>query len=518
MKRIIYKIFITVLLCVGFQFCDKKLNQTDENRPTTESYFKTAAELQAGVNAAYSAMRAPGLVGREWFFLHDTRSDEVTAGGGQLEAPRREMLEQPTPATSNFVMTSVWQAAYVLINRANLVISKAADVTDNPSLRDRVLGEAKFLRAWAYFELVSQWGAVPLYTAPVSGATDYKDKSPEADLYTLIIGDLTDAVQKLPASYGSADRGRATKGAANALLGRVLMQKGDYAGAKTALLAVVNSGLYSLTSNFLDNYLEETELNSESIFEVMFFDRGDNNFNWGGYPSGDGASVPVSTVRNQEYCPVAWRNLIPSNSFLNEFENTATGAAKTDPRYKFSVYETGDLYHNGTETMTDGQQNGNSSVVNGVTKKVSWRKFMLLYKEGLTTLPGEVNNAGFHPGGNNQRIIRYAEVLLMLAECEAEAGTLPAAVGYLNQIRARPSVAMPAYPTAQFPTATKNNVLKAIMHERMVELGDEELRNIDILRWRAKGYFPSIVADPKAGQVSLLPIPQAERDANPALK
>jgi hypothetical protein len=518
MKRVIGKMIFTLIALLAFQFCDKKLNLTDENRPTTESYFKTAAELQAGVNAAYSAMRAPGLVGREWFFLHDTRSDEVTAGGGQLEAPRRELLEQPTPATSNSVMTSVWQAAYVLINRANMVTTKAADVTDDPAMKDRVVGEAKFLRAWAYFELVSQWGGVPLYTEPVSSATDYKDKSPAADIYTLIISDLTDAVQKLPASYDNANRGRATKGAANALLGRVLMQKGDYAAAKTALLQVVNSGLYSLTSNYLDNFLEETELNSESIFEVMFFDRGDNNFNWGNYSSGDGASVPVSTVRNQEYCPVAWRNLIPANTYLNSFENTATGAAKTDPRYKFSVYETGDLYHNGTETMTDGQQNGNSSVVNGVTKKVSWRKFMLLYKEGLTTLPGETNNAGFHPGGNNQRLIRYAEVLLMLAECEAETGNLATAVTYLNQVRARPSVAMPAYPTAQFPTTTKNDVMKAIMHERMVELGDEELRDMDILRWRAKSYFPTIVPDPKPGQVSILPIPQAERDANPALK
>src|SRR5437868_6425192 len=244
MKRILGSMILTIMAVFSFQYCDKKLNLTDQNRPTTESYFKTASELQAGVNAAYSAMRAAGLVGREWFFLHDTRSDEVTAGGGQLEAPRRELLEQPTPATSNSVMTDVWKSAYILINRANLVVTKGPGVTDNVPLRDRVVGEAKFLRAWAYFELVSQWGSVPLYTEPVTGATDYKDKSPEADIYTLILSDLTDAVAKLPVSYATSDRGRATKGAANALLGRVLMQKGDYAGAKTALLAVVNSGQY----------------------------------------------------------------------------------------------------------------------------------------------------------------------------------------------------------------------------------------------------------------------------------
>ncbi|HEY1022322.1 MAG TPA: RagB/SusD family nutrient uptake outer membrane protein, partial [Flavisolibacter sp.] len=271
--------------------------------------------------------------------------------------------------------------------------------------------------------------------------------------------------------------------------------KGDYAAARTALLEVVNSNQYRLVSEYSDNFLEETEFNAESIFEVVYFDRGDNNFNWGGYSTGDGAAVPVSTVRNQEFAPIAWRNLIPSNFYLNKFE-------ANDPRFKKSVYETGDTYLNGTKTLTAADQNGESSVVNGVTKKISWRKYMLIYKSDNT----------FQPGGINQRLIRYADVLLMLAECEAEAGTLPAAVGYINQVRARPSVNMP--PVS--PTS-KNDVIRAIMHERMVELGGEEVRNIDILRWRKKGYYPSIVPDPKPGQVDMLPIPFAETAANPNL-
>lgn len=488
-------ILVFSLAAWGFSHCSRKLDQTDENRPTTESYFKTAAELQAGVNAVYSAMRAPGLVGREWFFLHDTRSDEMAAGGGQLEAPRRELLEQPTPATSNSVMTDVWRSLYIMINRANGVLLKAPGVSDNVALRDRVVGEARFLRAWAYYELVSQWGQVPLYTEPVNSPSGFKGKSPEAEIYTLIVNDLTDAVAKLPPTYDNANRGRATKGAANALLGRVQMQRGDYAAAKTALLQVVNANLYSLVPEYLHNFLEETEFNAESIFEVVFFDRGDNNFNWGGYSTGDGAAVPVSTVRNQEYAPIAWRNLIPSNKYLNEFE-------PNDPRYKKSVYESGDTYLNGTKVLTDADQNGNSSVVNGVTKKVSWRKYMLIYKSANT----------FQPGGINQRLIRYADVLLMLAECEAEAGTLAAAVNYINQVRARATVNMP-----EVTAATKNDVLQAIMHERMVELGGEEVRNVDILRWRKKGYYPSVVPDPKPGQVSMLPIPFAETSANPNL-
>jgi starch-binding outer membrane protein, SusD/RagB family len=500
MKRYLNKVLISGLIIYGgFTFCEKKLDQTDKNSPTILSYFKTAEELQAGVNSAYSVLRSAALVGREWFFLHDTRGDEMAAGGGQLEAPRAELLNLASPSPANAVMTNVWQSCYIMINRVNNVINSASTVTDNVSMRDQSVGEAKFLRAWAYFELVSQWGEVPLYTANVQNPNDYQGKASEADIYALIVSDLTDAFAKLPSDYNTtpANKGRVTKWAASALLGRVQMQKGDYAAAKTALLQVVNSGKFSLAPNFEDNFLEETEFNQESIFEVVFVKRdGEDNFNWGGYSNGDGSTAPQSTVRNQEYSPIAWRNLIPSNKYLNEFE-------AGDPRYKKSVYETGDTYMNGTKVLTDAAQNGNSSVVNGVTKKVSWRKYMLIYKD----------DGGFRPGGINQRLIRYADVLLMLAECEAEVGTLPAALGYINQVRTHPRTGLtPAV------GATKNDVLRAIMHERLVELGGEEVRNVDILRWRKKSYYPSVVADPKPGQVSKLPIPQQEIDTNPKVK
>src|SRR5690349_13835811 len=222
--------------------CDKKLEVLDPNNPTQESYFKTADELQNGVNAIYSSLRGGQLVGREWFFLHDMRGGETAPGGSQLEAPRAELLKEPNGAASNSVLTDVWRGSYIMINRANLILDKAATVTDNTALRDRLVGETKFLRAWAYFELVSQWGDVPMYTAEVASSTDFKGKSPAAEIYTLIISDLTDAAAKLPEA--APQPGRATKGAAQALLGRVQMQKGDYAAAKAALLPLV--GKYTL--------------------------------------------------------------------------------------------------------------------------------------------------------------------------------------------------------------------------------------------------------------------------------
>lgn len=493
--------------------CTKKLEVLDENNPTTESYFKTAVELQNGVNAVYSSLRSAQLVGREWFFTHDMRGGECASGGAQLESPRAELLNQPSPANSNSVMSDVWTGCYRMINRANVVITKAPGVSDNTALRDRVVGEAKFLRAWAYFELLSQWGEVPLYDQPVNTPTGYKGKSSEADLYTFIIQDLNDAVAALPESYGASDNGRATKGAANTLLGKVLMQKGDYAGAKAALLNVY--GKYSLVP-FLWNFDGDIksdggvtvtnghEFNAESIFEVAFVDRGDNNFNWG--YNGEGATNPISTVRNQEYGKT-WGNVIPSDRLLNEFENN-------DPRFAFTFYEEGDailtapgavnnLGGSVPSVLTAADINMQASNRNGVVKKRFFRKYNIY----------EYVNSGFHPGGINQRLYRYADVLLLLAECEAEVGTPAQAAAYINEVRARPGVAMPA-----ITAADKNAAIRAVIHERAVELCGEEQANIDILRWRAKGYFPSIVTDPKPGQVDKFPIPASELAANPAVR
>jgi starch-binding outer membrane protein, SusD/RagB family len=517
MKRNINKwlaVFIVATVCLIC--CTKKLEVLDGNNPTQESYFKTAQELQNGVNAVYSALRSAQLVGREWFFTHDMRGGECATGGPQLESPRAELLNLASPSNANSVMSDVWSGCYRMINRANLVISKGPDVTDNTALRDRVVAEAKFLRAWAYFELVSQWGEVPLYKEPITSPTDYKAKSAIADIYALIIEDLTAAAAALPAAYGAADNGRATSGAANTLLGKALMQKGDYAAAKTALLKVY--GKYSLTPVYNWNFDGDVrsdggalvasghEFNAESIFEVAFVDRGDNNFNWA--YNGEGATAPISTVRNQEY-GITWGNVIPSNRFLDEFE-------AGDPRYGFTIYEDGDniltapgaVDNVGNPPSVPFKLNADAinmaaSTRNGVTKKRFFRKYNIY----------EWVRSGFHPGGINQRLYRYADVLLLLAECEAETGSPAQAAAYINEVRNRPDVKMPPV-----TLGSKEAAIKAVIHERAVELGAEEQANIDILRWRAKGYFPSIVTDPKPGQVDKFPIPAIELSTNPLVK
>ncbi len=515
MKRIMLNkiVIVSCLLTIGvFTSCENNLDLTDPSYPTTQSYYKNSSQLLKGTNAIYSILHSGSLVAREWFFVHDLRSDEVFPGGSQLEPARRQLYEGSNSPT-NAVAKSVWGGLYAMIHRANVVITNGPNVTDNTALRDRCVGEAKFLRAWAYFELVSMWGPVPLYTKPVDSPDDFQPRAATDKVYAQIEQDLKDAAGVLLPSYSGADLGRVTSGAANAMLGKVYMQQLDFKTALGYFQKVENSGLYSLVDNYFDNFKEETEFNKESIFEVVFYDKGDNSFDWGYV--GDGPNVSQGTVRNQEYCPVAWRNLIPSNKYLNNFEVAGIdGATKTDPRFKMSVYRTGDTFDGRTVTLTDAMQNNNSSVIHGTTIKASWRKYTLLYKQSWQ----EAQN---HPGGGiNQRLIRYAGVLLDMAECYNELNNIPKALEYINRVRDRPSVDMPDYPTAEYPADNKMDVVKIIAHEKMAELGCEEVRNIDLLRWHAEGYeavAPSSLHTFKPNKDGLLAIPQQEIDNNPMM-
>ncbi|QRR00226.1 RagB/SusD family nutrient uptake outer membrane protein [Dyadobacter sandarakinus] len=498
------KLIIIYALLFGIVFgCnDDTLDKTNPNGVTVEGYYKNGSELSSAVTSVYSMLKSNNLVAREWFFLHDLRSDDVAAGGGQLETPRNQLL-LGTHDTGNSVLGTVWLAYYRLIHRANAVVDNSDKVTDLADAdKKRLLGEARFLRAYAYYELVSLWGGVPLYKNYVTTVDGSLPRSSPDEVYAYVISELAAIQADLPATYDAGNQGRATKGAAQMLLARTYLQKGDYASAKTELLKVYNARVYGLVDNYNDNFLEETEFNKESIFEVNFYPSG-GVYNWDG--DGNGATAGTETVRTQEYSAIGWRNVIPSNSLLSEFEKTTKGDAKTDPRYDDSFYFSGEKYNNGASTLTDAQQNGNASVVDGVTKKVSWQKYSLMYKM----------NESFLTGAINQRIMRFAETILSLAEVENEAGNITEAVKYLNMVRARKSVSMPAYPTARFPVSSKDQVMAAIVHERRVELSGEQIRNRDILRWRK---LNKLKAEPiayfQANKQELLPIPQQEVDNN----
>jgi starch-binding outer membrane protein, SusD/RagB family len=506
MKKLNIKIFSFLVLVSFLTSCDFDLDKVNPNSITVENFYQTENDLTSAVNATYAVLQDQTLVSREWFFVNDLRSDDMATGGGQLETPRYQLLIG-TNDPANFVASSVWTGCFAVIHRANVVIEKAAGVTmTDEGKRTQLVSEAKFLRAWAYFELVSLWGGVPLYTEYVKDLAGSKPRATVDEVYTSIISNLTDGIAGLPASYTGNNIGRATKGAAQTLLARVYMQKGDYASAKTLLKSVIDSHLYSLVANYKWNFDEEHEYNTESVFEVGFLDS-NAAFSWG-YNNGDGLGAET-TVHNQEISPISWGNLIPSQKLLEDFESTdVAGNIKTDPRYKYSFYEVGDTIVTGPLTQSSFNI-ASSSIRGGALKKVGWRKHTILYK----------NASSYYPSGINERIMRYAEVLLMMAECQNETGDSEADVlATLNQTRDRANVAMPHYPTANYPTGTKDQRFKAIAHEKRIELAGEEIRNRDILRWRQQNKLTILGGDPisyfTANKYELLPLPQSEIDNN----
>src|SRR5690606_15955497 len=366
-------------------------------------------------------------------FLHDLRSDEMASGGGHLETHRNQILIGSFDAGNDIVL-QVWTGCYRLIHRANAVIQMAPEAEfTNEGLRGRFIGEAKFLRAWAYYQLYTLWGDVPIMDEFATTLDGSKPRSPKSEVKAQIVKDLTDAANALPESYSGGDLGRASKIAAQALLAKVYMFDAQYAEAKPLLEAVIAAGEAAaggtaLMDDYYANFREEAEdeYNLESIWEISYTASG--NYNWDGDGNDFGANE--SWIRSQEYSAVGWRNVIPSDDLLAEFEDG-------DPRLHFNFYFTGDEYGDPSDPLilTDGAQRGNSSIYKGVEQKISWKKYSVMYK---------LDPGGYWDQiGINHRVLRYADMYLLLAECENEIGSPALAVEYLNKTRARPSVDMP---------------------------------------------------------------------------
>src|SRR6478609_6726348 len=501
MKKVLLLTIVFVSIII-ISCNDNLLDTKNPNQITNDAFYTSLAQIGTSVNSIYAVLQGNRLVGREYFFIHDLRSDEMKDGGGQLEVPRAQLLNGSHIYT-NAVMTDVWRGLFTMVHRANAVITNGGALeveAGDQALLDRYIAEARFLRGFAYYTLGALWGGVPLYDHPAAAFTDAKPRSTQAETFDFALADATAASLVLPAAYSASDLGRATKGAALTLAGKVNLCKGDYAAAKTALEGVKGLGIYSLVNKYFDNFTEEAEYNSESVFEVGFLDTG-----YGWDASGNGSSAD-SWMRSQEYSAVGWANLIPSDKLIAEYE---TG----DPRLTDSFWFPGDTFANGTATLTN-VAGDNSTLYEGNQVKIRWKKYSIMYKKD----PG-----GFlDKVGINYRLWRYADVLLLLAECENEVGTAANAIGYLNQIRNRASVSMPNYGTAAmdtagFPVTTKAEIFKAIQHERFIELAGEEIRNIDILRWRANGKIkgPDPISYFQTNKYEFLPIPQDEFNTNP---
>lgn len=488
-------LILSIALSMALVACDEEvLNPINPNQLGTETFYKTGPQLVAAVNAAYAGLQANNLYNREYFFLQDLLSDDAQSGGAQLEAARAQVLNHVFDA-SNPLVEANWRGWYRIIHRANLVLENADKATDDitEALRTRVVGEAYFLRGLAFYELSTLWGGVPLMTATAT-SPEGLPRSSQEESFDQSLRDLEEAIARLPqkSSYSGSDVGRATKGAALAMAAKLLLFRGDFADAKSYLSEIINSNEYELTDRYLDNFEEENENNSESVWEVQFSEDFGSNGGW----NADGTSIAEVTFRGQEYGPNAWRNVIPGQNLVNAFETTP----KEDPRMSYNFFRLGDTYNSGASIL-------NETSVQGDNSKPSWRKYQMIYKRA-----NENTQSGI-----NFRVIRYADILLMMAEVENETSGPAAALPYLNQTRNRADVMMPEYPTSDFPVGTTEQMRIAIQHERQVELGGEQVRNRDIRRWRRLGYLESEPISGYQPRYNLLPLPTSEIDNNSAL-
>jgi starch-binding outer membrane protein, SusD/RagB family len=494
MKR---KLILSMIATLAFTIScnDSILDRPNPNEFTPDSFYKNGDQIVGAVNAVYSSLQSLDLFCREYFFLHDMRGDDVASGGGQLETHRAQLLTG-THDASNGVLMQVWRGWYRLIHQANQVIENAPNASENVTeeLKLRVDGEARFLRALAYFDLVTVFGGVPLMDTYAKAIGEDKPRATEEEVYSLIISDLETAITNLPlkAIYAGGNEGRASKEAAQNLLARVYMQRGEYANAEPLLASIIDGAAFASWKNisYIENFREENEFNAESLFEVAFTEANGGS-SWDN--SGQGTNTEV-TFRGQEYGPNAWRNLIPSASLMNEYEKVANGDAKDDPRYNASFYFIGDTYFNGTKVLTNW----------------GWKKYQKIYK-------AENEDAR---SGINMRVMRYTEVLLNMAEVQNALGNdigADGAIALLNEVRSRVGVEMPDYPTTNYPVNSPAQVFRAIVHERRVELAGEQIRNRDILRWRKLGKLTSEPIAYFSEKHALAPIPQQEINSNAVL-
>ncbi len=495
-------LFAAALSCAAVLSCNEEdLDQLDPNNVTPESFFTLPSQIESGLYGGYAVQQGVNLGSRLYFFLNDLRGGEL-AGTQALIGSLPRFINGTSLSTDGEV-GSYWSALFEIIHHMNTTLEGIERTRARPdnTISDADLnafaGEARFLRGWAYNELATHYGGVPLYSAVVLTPDDAKARSTEAETFDFAQADLAFAAANLPATRPQGIRGRATSGAALAILGRSHMQENELDEAKTALEAVVASGTYSLVEDFNLLFTEENDFLSENIYEIVFSAIGD--FDW----SGSGVTADSKTVRAQEYGPF-WHNVQPSLQFMQAFAQESCGESYTDPRFAGTFVFRGDSI-GGPEQRGIYSPNGNGTSVDLCGRNVyaGVYKYGVFYKE----LQGSYRTAT-----TNLIIMRYADVLLLLAEIEARQGDDAAARGYLAQVRNR--VGAPGVETTEFAS----NLVRAVQYERTVELAYEQIRWRDLRRWRDAGILPAEYEIPSyEPNDRVLPIPNGEIINNPSL-
>lgn len=475
---------------------EKYLDLQPVDSVTTGNFYRNETDAVQATNAIYAELCRGGQYNYALWGIGEIMSDNSnTGGGGGGDGAEQIQLDNFNIPATNPITTRLWGGSYVGIGRANLVLDRVPGITDiTPAIKQRCLGEAHFLRAKYYFDLVRAYGDVPLVVkAPTAPGDALIPRTAAALVYAKVEEDLVAAFSELPESYSGADVGRATKWAARGLLAKVYLTEGKMADAATAAREVINSSGKRLWPNYADNFKVETENGQESLFEVQYIN-GNNFENYGYTNNGLGfCGNEFFAPRGQGLVPQGGYGFnIPEPNFVNGYE---TG----DRRRDVTIWKPGDAYPAGSSATAqpaklDGSPNG-----------YNCKKWFI----------GRVNtNVWDSP--LNFPVLRLAEVYLILAETTADDTE-----GYdaLNKVRRRSFGLDISSPSSAHDLNASNtgNRRDAVIRERRYELAFEDDRWFDLKRTGQLLTNAHLVAKGIKPFNVVLPIPQSEINVNPNL-
>lgn len=509
-------IIVLLIMSMGFTLhsCDDLLDVHIPGQPSVDQYFKSLEVGLQSVNAAYAPLtwEFNHTYYPEWF-IGDVVSDDALKGGQSVVSDMGAVyeLENFRTQSSNEYLLEYYRTQYIGIFRANLSLEQIpkikAESEADIKFKERILAEAHFLRAYYYFRLVRLFGGVPKIDFVIKSQFEWKQPRATADdIYSLIYSDLEIAQKSLPLKnkYAATDAGRATKGAAQAMLMKAYMNNHDYKNAKAWGDSIINSGQYKLFTNYADNFTVEAENGIESVFEIQYIEDPTGDY---GRPElgGNGYTRGTFTVIMTRARSGGWGFNRPSQELYNEYE-------VSDPRRDMTIYD----------PTLEGETNPELKYLGNTYHN---RKYALLDKSGSYTWSGHASR-----GPINRKEIRYSDVLLMYAEASIETNNLDRSKWALEEVRKRArngnSAILPAFPYGSY-TDSREDLTKAVRHERRVELGMEGQRWFDLIRWGIAAktmneYREKASADISQhmlpfveGKHELFPIPLREIEKNP---
>jgi len=488
--------------------CTQKfLEEAPADQVTDANFYQTQQDAIQATNAAYSELTKEGQYNLAMWAFDIMADISVTGGDDGNDGIEYKQLESFSIPATNVVANRLWGSCFIGLQRANLVLQKVPGIQGmDGAIQRRCLGEAQFLRAKYYFDLVRAYGDVPLFSAPPTGPAAVNiPRTAAAEVYKQIEADLLAAIGNLPGSYSGADLGRATKWAATGLLAKVYLTEGKKAQAAEQALSVIKNSGKTMWANYGDNFKIANENNNakESLFEIQYVS-GRNQYD----------RNQVGSAMNEFFGPRGANQTpgsgygfnIPEPDFVNGYE-------AGDTRRDVTIWKPGDIYPDGSKA---------AAKATGSPFGYNCKKWFI----------GKVDT-NIWDSGLNVPVLRLAEMYLIVAEAVGPTGGADGGLECVNKVRRRAFGLDYNTPSTAVDLKATSDFTDRVIRERKYELAFEFDRWFDLKRLNGtpNGLIPVMTAQANylrtlgitqrgipTEKNLVLPIPQSELDANPGLK